>query len=110
MKLQSVPLSSLAAVRSGGGAPQESSAFTAAGHPFIRAGSLSKLVDGASEESLEKLEPRVAQKYGLTLFPAGTVVFAKSGMSATKGHIYGVWQPAYVVNHLAALVPIETED
>jgi type I restriction enzyme, S subunit len=110
MNMQSIPLGSLAAVRSGGGAPQESTEFTATGHPFIRAGSLSKLLDGAHEEDLEKLEPTVAEKHGLTLFPSGTVLFAKSGMSATKGHIYRLRQPAYVVNHLAALVPHDPDD
>ncbi len=110
MNLQAVPLSSLAEVRSGGGAPQEATAFTATGHPFVRAGSLSKLLDGASEESLEQLEPAAAEKHGLKLFPVGTVLFAKSGMSATKGHIYRLRHPAYVVNHLAALVPYDPGD
>src|ERR1019366_3035328 len=41
----------------------------------------------------------------LKLLPSGTVLFAKSGMSATKGHVYRLQHPAYVVNHLAALVP-----
>ncbi len=101
MMLESMPISALAEVQSGGGAPQDSSAFTATGHPFVRAGSLPKLLHGASEESLEKLEPATAQEYGLSLFPTGTVLFAKSGMSATKGHVHRLRHPAYVVNHLA---------
>jgi len=103
-------LSALASVRSGGGAPQDPAAFTLTGHPFVRAGSLSKLLDGADENSLEKIEPNVAEKNGLQLFPEGTVLFAKSGMSATKGHIHRLRQPAYVVNHLAALVTHEPRD
>ncbi|MBI2997611.1 MAG: restriction endonuclease subunit S [Deltaproteobacteria bacterium] len=110
MNMQPVPLSFLAEVRSGGGAPQDPNAFTTTGHPFIRAGSLGKLLDGASEQSLEKLEPTVAEKHGLKLFPGGTILFAKSGMSATKGYIYRLRQPAYVVNHLAALVPHDPAD
>ena len=110
MNVQSIPLGSLATVRSGGGAPQEATEFTATGYPFVRAGSLSKLLDGASEETLERLEPTVAAKHGLKLFPGGTVLFAKSGMSATKGHVYSLRQPAYVVNHLAALVPHDPDD
>lgn len=105
MKLQVMPLSKLAAVKSGGGAPQDPYAFTRSGFPFIRAGSLPKLLDGEDESSLEKLEPEVATEHGLSLFPAGTVLFAKSGMSATKGHVYRLKSPAYVVNHLAALIP-----
>src|SRR5690606_8450908 len=85
-------------------------AFTRTGFPFVRAGSLSKLLDGAEESSLELIEPEVADEYGLKLFPAGTVLFAKSGMSATKGHVYRLKGPAYVVNHLAALIPHEPSD
>lgn len=110
MRLEPMPLSQLAAVRSGGGAPQDPSAFTKAGYPFIRAGSLPRLLDGATEDSLERLEPRVADEHGLNMFPAGTVVFAKSGMSATKGHVYRLKAQAYVVNHLAALIPHDPND
>src|SRR3989442_8697 len=100
----------LAEVRSGGGGPQDSKAFSTSGFPFVRAGSLPKLLDGATEYSLELIEPEVARQYGLSLFPAGTVLFAKSGMSATKGHVYRLRNPAYVVNHLAALIPHDPED
>jgi type I restriction enzyme, S subunit len=110
MKLVSMDLSAIAEVRSGGGAPQDPDAYTSTGHPFVRAGSLPKLLGGACEDSLEKLEPAIAAQYGLSLFPTGTVLFAKSGMSATKGHVYRLRKPAYVVNHLAALVPHKIED
>ena len=105
MILQEVNLIALAEVHSGGGAPQDADAFTQTGHPFVRAGSLIKLLEGANEDSLEKLEPTTAELNGLKLFPVGTVLFAKSGMSATKGYIYRLRNPAYVVNHLAALIP-----
>lgn len=110
MNLVSMPISQLATVQSGGGAPQDSAAFTRTGSPFVRAGSLPKLLDGAAESSLELLEPDVADRHGLRLFPAGTVLFAKSGMSATKGYVYRLIRPAYVVSHLAALVPHEPSD
>lgn len=110
MKLEAIPLSRLATVKSGGGAPQDPSAFTTTGFPFVRAGSLPKLLDGEDEDSLEQLESEVAVEHGLNLFPAGTVLFAKSGMSATKGHVYRLKTPAYVVNHLAALIPHVAEE
>ena len=110
MNLEPVPLVSLATVRSGGGAPQQATAFGTSGLPFVRAGSLPKLLDGSGEDSLEKIEPEVAGQYGLKVFPPGTVLFAKSGMSATKGYVYRLRGPAYVVNHLAALVPHDFED
>lgn len=105
MKLEEISLSGLASVSSGGGAPQDSNAFASTGSPFVRAGSLPKLIEGLDEASLEKILPQVASDYGLKLFPSGTVLFAKSGMSATKGYIYRLKSPAYVVNHLAALIP-----
>ena len=105
MSLATAPLCEIAEVAAGGGAPQNSGAFTNEGTPFIRAGSLNPLVNGASERSLEHLTDEVAKQHGLRKFPRDTVVFAKSGMSATKGHVYRLRNEAYVVNHLAALIP-----
>jgi len=108
--LQAIPIVKLADVRSGGAAPQDPSAFSREGHPFVRAGSLSRLLGGDDENQLEKILPEVARSHRLQLFPKGTVLFAKSGMSATKGYIYNLKQPAYVVSHLAALVPHDPRD
>ena len=110
MKWQDIPLSALAEIKSGGGAPQAADAFSDDGHPFVRAGSLVKLLSGSLETELEKITPEVARANGLKLFPAGTVLFAKSGMSATKGYIYALRDEAYVVNHLAAIVPHTSSD
>jgi type I restriction enzyme S subunit len=38
-------------------------------------------------------------------YPKDTIVFAKSGMSATLGRVYRLPRPAHVVSHLATLVP-----
>jgi type I restriction enzyme S subunit len=103
-------ISDLANVSSGGGAPQDADAFSDTGVPFVRAGSLIKLLGGLPETELELLQAEVAKQYKLKLFPVGTILFAKSGMSATKGHIYKLKSPAYVVNHLAALVPHSESD
>ena len=110
MSLEQVPLSSLATITSGGGAPQESDAFSDIGYPFIRAGSLIKLLNGASEHSLEKIAPQTASKYRLKLFPKNSILFAKSGMSATKGYVYRLKSEAYIVNHLAVLIPHKEAD
>lgn len=104
MSWHDITLSELAHVRSGGGAPQDADAFSDEGLPFVRAGSLIKLLSGTPETKLEKIKPDVASAHGLKLFPPGTVLFAKSGMSATKGYVYALQNEAYVVNHLAALV------
>jgi type I restriction enzyme S subunit len=103
-------LKELAEVASGNAAPQDASAFSKAGYPFVRAGSLVKLLDGVPETDLEKIKPEVAKLHRLRLFPSGTVLFAKSGMSATKGHVYALRCPCYVVSHLATLVPHDSRD
>ena len=108
--LQLTAIGKLAEVRSGAAAPQDPSAFSNSGHPFVRAGSLSRLLNGGDEDHLEKISPEVARVHRLQLFPGGTVLFAKSGMSATKGYIYKLKRPAYVVSHLAALVPRDARD
>ena len=97
----------VAEVAAGGGAPQGQDSFSENGTPFVRAGSLPLLLKGAKEESLELLTDEVARNHRLRLFPKDTVLFAKSGMSATKGHIYQLKNPCYVVNHLAAIIPTE---
>ena len=107
MNLATTSLGEIAEVAAGGGAPQNADAFTAEGTPFIRAGSLNPLVNGASESTLEHLTDEVAKEHGLRKFPRDTVVFAKSGMSATKGHVYRLRDEAFVVNHLAAIVPTQ---
>jgi len=95
----------IAKVGSGQGAPQDPSCFSNEGIPFIRAGSLEKLLLGDNENSLEKIQNDIAKKYKLKLYQPGTVVFAKSGMSATKNRIYKLINACYLVNHLATLEP-----
>lgn len=99
------PLGDLFDVRAGNPAPQSSDAFCEEGTPFIRAGSLAGLLAGAPLGSLEQISQVSAKRFRLTLFAKDTILFAKSGMSALKGHIYQLPSQAYVVSHLAALTP-----
>jgi type I restriction enzyme S subunit len=92
-------------VAAGQPAPQGSDQFTHCGPPFVRAGSLGYLVTGGDEDDLEHIDNEAARKFGLRLFPTGTVLFAKSGMSALNGFVHCLTKPCYVVSHLAALVP-----
>lgn len=84
--------------------------FSSEGHPFIRAGSLERLLSGQCEKDCEKIDEATAQRRRLKLYPKDTVLFAKSGMSAKLGRIYRLRQPSYVVSHLAALAPIGKYD
>ena len=99
-----VKLSEIAKIKAGNVAPKKD-AFTEDGIPFVRAGSLTNLLAGGSLADLEKIDGRTAQKLRLTLFPAGTVVFAKSGMSCMTGNVYVLPKPCYVVSHLACVTP-----
>lgn len=96
-------LESLASVRTGDGAPQEATSFGSTGIPFIRAGSLINLLGGLDESELEHIPLLEVKKRRMQKFPAGTIVFAKSGMSCTKGHVYELKSECCVVNHLAAI-------
>lgn len=99
-----VKLSEIAIIKAGNVAPKKD-AFTEDGVPFVRAGSLTNLLAGGSLADLEKIDDCTAQKLRLTLFPAGTVVFAKSGMSCMTGNVYVLPKPCYVVSHLACVIP-----
>lgn len=99
-----VKLSEIAKIKAGNVAPKKD-AFAEDGIPFVRAGSLTNLLAGESLTDLEKIDDDTAQKLRLTLFPAGTVVFAKSGMSCMTGNVYVLPKPCYVVSHLACVIP-----
>lgn len=102
--MTSTSLSQLATISAGQAAPK-SNEFSDHGTPFVRAGSLDSLLSGASESSLELVSEETAKQRKLKIYPKGTILFAKSGMSATKDRIYVLQNPAHVVSHLATLVP-----
>jgi len=95
----------IAEISSGQAAPQNQTAFSTKGIPFIRAGSLEFLCSGGDEEGLERVTDKAAKEYKLRLFPADTIVFAKSGMSAKIPRIYRLKDKCYLVSHLAAIIP-----
>jgi type I restriction enzyme S subunit len=102
--MRKVPISSIADVTAGQGAPKPDE-FSDSGIPFVRAGSLEELIAGKSESDLEMVPAETAKKRKLKLYPKGSILFAKSGMSATKDRIYVLQNPAHVVSHLAILTP-----
>ncbi|MDT8989263.1 restriction endonuclease subunit S [Curvibacter sp. APW13] len=97
-------LSQLAVVSAGQGAPKDNE-FSESGVPFVRAGSLEALLSGKKESELELVSPETAKLRKLKTYPKGTILFAKSGMSATKDRVYVLQNPAHVVSHLATLIP-----
>lgn len=103
--IETTTLGSVAEVAAGQAAPQDPDAFSEEGLPFLRAGSLERLVAGLPETAFERIGASKAREYGLRLFPKDTIIFAKSGMSATLGRVHRLSTPAYLVSHLAGIVP-----
>lgn len=93
----------IARVGAGQSAPQDPSAFSSVGTPFVRAGSLEFLCRGVSVNELERINDQQAKKQRMKLYPAGTILFAKSGMSAVQNRVYILPIPAHVVSHLATI-------
>ena len=101
-----VKLENIAEVSAGQGAPQGDHSYVEDGIPFIKAGNLEDLIVTNDEyKSCKLVNKETAKKYKLKLYPKSTLVFAKSGMSATKGRIYLLQNESYVVNHLATIFP-----
>lgn len=97
-------ISTVADVAAGQAAPKPDE-FSESGIPFVRAGSIEDLLSGKSEAKLELVPTETAKRRKLKLYPKGSILFAKSGMSATKDRVYVLQNQAYVVSHLAILMP-----
>lgn len=108
MKL--VKLDSIANISSGQSAPKKKSDFSKKGIPFIRAGSLNDLLNGRDESDLELVNRNTIENYRLKIYDKNTIVFAKSGMSATKDRYYKLKGKCCVVSHLCVVEPKETVD
>ena len=98
-------LRSIAEIGAGQGAPQGDANYSDIGIPFVKAGNLQDLTAGGSLDDIQKVSDAVAKSHRLKLYPKGTVLFAKSGMSCLKGYVYVLPQDAYVVSHLACITP-----
>jgi len=100
-------LGEIAKVTAGQAAPKN---FGNHGYPFIRAGHLEELIGGKPLSDLPKVSQEVSKQHRLNLLPKNSIIFAKSGMSATKNRIYILKEEAYFVSHLAAILPNENID
>ena len=100
-------LREIAEIGAGQGAPQGDSSYCTDGIPFVKAGNMESLTSGGSLNDIQKVAEDVAKAHKLKLYPKGTILFAKSGMSCLKGYVYVLPQEAYVVSHLACITPKE---
>ena len=95
-------LKNIAKIAAGNSAPSKDD-FSENGIPFIRASSLEFLVRGVPIDECEMVDPALAKEKKLRLFSKGSILFAKSGMSAKMGRVYVLPRDAYVVSHLAVI-------
>lgn len=98
-------LDEICSVAAGQGAPQGESNYSSEGTPFIKAGNLVELINGIEESEIQKVTEEVANSHKLRLYPSGSILFAKSGMSCMKGYVYTTKNDCYVVSHLAVIIP-----
>lgn len=99
-----VLLKDIATITTGSTAPKDKY-FSNNGLPFIRAGHLETLIDKNNINELPKIDDETGKQLKLKKVNKGTILFAKSGMSSTKNRVYICTEDAYIVNHLAAIIP-----
>ncbi len=104
---KTVRLGDVCEIAAGQGAPQGDSNYCNDGTPFVKAGNLIKLIEGKHENQIQKVSEEVAKSHKLKKYSAGSILFAKSGMSCMKGYVYQLKNDSYVVSHLAIVKPKE---
>ena len=105
-----VKLGLLAHITAGQGAPQSEAEYGEEGYPFIKAAHMQGLSCGSLlEAQCLRVSDEVAQRRKLKIYKAGSIIFAKSGMSCMKGYVHCLTQDAYLVNHLACITLTATE-
>ena len=98
-------LGNICSVRTGQSAPQDETLFSPKGIPFIRVSSLDYLLGKSNSKKIEYVSEETGEKLNFQLFDEGTLVFAKSGMSALQSRIHKLSEPSFIVSHLCALTP-----
>lgn len=98
-----VRLGDVAEVSSGGSAPQGEQFFKEGKFPFVRVQHLD--VDGDYVLRWDLITEDAVKKYRLRKFPAGTIVFPKSGASIRLEKRAILTVDSYIVSHLCAVQP-----
>lgn len=96
-------LSQVGKVQSGGNAPQGDNYFLDGKYPFIRV----QHFDGSKRYvyKFDLINDEAIRDYGLKLYPAGSIIFPKSGASINLEKKAMLFVDSYVVSHLAIVVP-----
>lgn len=98
-----VRLGEVAAITSGGSAPQGEQYFLNGKNPFVRVQHLN--IDGDYVRRWDLITDEAVEHYRLKKFPAGTIVFPKSGAAIRLEKRAILLVDAYIVSHLCAVLP-----
>jgi len=102
-------LGDIADVAAGDPAPQDADAFAPDGPLFVRMQDVGRdHVNPALGASADRLDPGWLRRNRLRLFPRDSVLVPKSGASVNLNHRAKLATDAYVVSHLAVIVPDRT--
>jgi len=102
---RSVELKEIAEIKSGNPAPQDDRYFDGGEFPFIRTSDVGAVhYSDNFIGSADKVNQTAVDELRLRLFPAGTILFPKSGASTFLNHRVLLGEPAYVSSHLACIV------
>jgi len=104
-----VQLGDIADVVAGDPAPQDPKAFASDGPPFVRMQDVGRYHRHPSlADSTDHLDTGWVAKNWLRLFPKDSVLIPKSGASVNLNHRAKLATDAYVVSHLAIIIPDRT--
>jgi type I restriction enzyme M protein len=105
-----VRLDAIAEIAAGNSAPQGDGYFKDGEFPFVRTSDVG--VVHLSDNFLgtaDKVNQKAIDELRLRLFPAGTILFPKSGASTFLNHRVVMGKAAYVSSHLACIICDETK-
>ena len=104
---QQTTLGAVAQVGAGNSAPQGETHFSDGVYPFFRTSDAGRIRFGDITKSTDKLNEKGIE--GLRKFPAGTILFPKSGASTFLNHRVMMTVDGYVSSHLATIVGDESK-
>ena len=101
-----VALEEIADISAGNPAPQDITHFCDDGAPFVRMQDVGRNhIDPTLTETADRVSSLAIKDCGLRLYPAGTLLIPKSGASVNLNHRAMLGCDAYVVSHLATIIP-----
>ena len=103
-------LGEISTIAAGDPAPQEAEAFAENGPMFVRMQDVGRgHLNPSLSVSKDRLDPSWLSMNRLRLFPKNSILIPKSGVSVNLNHRAMLDTEAYVVSHLAVLIPDKTK-